>query len=100
MEGENQARLNMLTQNLYPEYVADRDGFGACCVIPFAAIPKSVHQEHFADDISGRIGVKNTILKFNDQNAIQFKCDICALLIYKDKYLTLEENNARRVLDV
>ena len=100
MDGENQARLNLLTQNLYPEYDADKDGFGAACVIPYAAIPKSVHQEHFTDDITGRIGVKNTIDLFANPVNTSYRCDICALLIYKDKYLSLLENDARRVLDL
>ena len=100
MSGENQARINMLTQNLYPEYEADQDGFGACCVLPFAAIPKSVHQEHFVDDISGRIGVKCSIPKFFEPDVFDIECEICALLIYKDKYLTLEENHALRVYDL
>ena len=105
--GDNKARLNMLVQDCYPEYSSSFEGFGSACLIPFAALPQPVHREHFADDIRGRISVQNTIKNFKsfddlDEYAVDvdYKCDICALLIYKDKYLSLEENNARRVLDL
>ena len=95
--GENMARLNMLIQNLYPEYSSSTEGFGSACMIPYSALPKSVYHEHFTDDLSGSISCKNTITQFGDTT---YTCDICALLIYKDKYLSLEENNAKRVHDL
>ena len=98
--GDNKARLNMLVQECYPEYSSSFEGFGSACLVPFAALPQPVHREHFADDIRGRISIQNTIKSFNVDGVVAYRCDICALLIYKDKYLSLEENNARRVLDL
>ena len=55
----------------------------------------------FTDDLRGSISVKDTTgIFFSNKTASKAECEIFALLIYKDKYLDLQENNARRVFDL
>ena len=99
--GDHRARLHQLTQDVFPEYGPPRHHYGGYVCLPYCSIPKSVHVSGFEEQLSGRITVESTgnLRHMGDANDAM-RYDLCALIMYKDKFLTVNQNEIRRGFDV
>ena len=98
--GDHRARLLQLTQDVFPEYCPPRSHYGGYVCLPYCSIPKSVHVSGFEEELSGRITAKSTAGDYHMQQPEGLEFDLCALVMYKDKYLSVNQNDIRRGFDV
>ena len=98
---DHRARPLQLTQDVFPEYHPPRHHYGGYVCIPYCSIPKSVHVDGFDEQLSGRVVVESTtnLRHMSDANR-PMTYDLCALVMYKDKFLSVNENEIRRGFDV
>ena len=91
-------RLQQLTQDIFPEYCTMFEDEGGVLAIPYCAIPKSAYQSAFDERLTGKVTLE--LSRFGELYSHNFTYDFCVLLMYKDKYLALNQNDIKRVYDV
>ena len=99
-----EARLAAFTSNHYPEYKHLVDHFGGCVAIPYSALPRSVYESGFDDELSGSITTRipDAILgeHMEQIGLFEIEYEVAVVFVYKDYFITINDNSVQRVLDL